>query len=107
MNLIEKDELREKIQRGDDFKLVMVLGEWAFRAKHIPGSLNVTNPADAATGLQPGDEIVIYCTGGECPASKFAYVQLTRGGYTNVRRYAGGIEEWEASGLPLEGEMVD
>ena len=31
MNLIEKDELRDKIERGDAFKLVMVLGEWAFR----------------------------------------------------------------------------
>ena len=106
MNLIEKDELRDKIERGDDFKLVMVLGEWAFRAKHIPGSLSVTNPAEATKDLDSNDEIVIYCSGGGCPASKFAYALLERAGYKNVRRYAGGIEEWEAAGLPLEGEMV-
>jgi len=90
MNLIEKDELRDKIERGDAFKLVMVLGEWAFRAKHIPGSLNVTNPTEATSELDPTDEIVIYWSGGGCPASKFAYALLERAGYKNVRRYAGG-----------------
>lgn len=41
MSLITREELREKLERKDDFKLVMVLGEWAFRAKHIPGSVSV------------------------------------------------------------------
>jgi rhodanese-related sulfurtransferase len=27
-------------------------------------------------------------------------------GYKNVRRYAGGIEEWEDAGYPLEGNVV-
>ena len=35
----ERDELRQKLARGDDFKLVMCLNEWAFQAKHIPGSI--------------------------------------------------------------------
>jgi hypothetical protein len=34
MELISRDELKEKLDRGDDFKLVMVLEEWAYRAKH-------------------------------------------------------------------------
>jgi hypothetical protein len=29
------------IDRGDNFKLVMILGEWAYRANHIPGSLHL------------------------------------------------------------------
>jgi len=44
MELISRDEMKEKISRGYEFKLVMVLGEWAYRAKHIPGSINVTTP---------------------------------------------------------------
>ena len=47
MNLTSREELKEKLDRGDDFKLVMVLGEWHFRAKHIPGSMNVTTPEAA------------------------------------------------------------
>jgi rhodanese-related sulfurtransferase len=27
-------------------------------------------------------------------------------GYKNVRRYAGGIQEWEEAGYPLEGSFV-
>jgi hypothetical protein len=38
-DLISCEELKEKLGRGDDFKLVMVSGEWEYRAKHIPGSL--------------------------------------------------------------------
>jgi hypothetical protein len=41
MRLIDREELKLKLDRGEDFKLVMVLGEWAYRAKHIPGSLNL------------------------------------------------------------------
>ncbi|MGD0678249.1 MAG: hypothetical protein ABSC94_22795 [Polyangiaceae bacterium] len=37
-----------------------------------------------------------------CLASVAAYHRLVQEGYTNVRRYAGGIEDWEAAGLPLE-----
>lgn len=32
MNLISREELKEKLDRGDDFKLVMVLGDFHFRA---------------------------------------------------------------------------
>lgn len=60
MELISRDELKAKLDRGDDFKLVMVLGEWAFRAMHIPGSINVSNLEDATRLLKPEDEIVIY-----------------------------------------------
>jgi rhodanese-related sulfurtransferase len=31
---------------------------------------------------------------------------LTRMGYKKVRRYAGGIEEWQKAGYPLEGDFV-
>ena len=60
MNLISRDELKEKLDRGDDFKLVMTLGEWAFRAKHIPGSLNVSRFEDVTKLLTPENEIVLY-----------------------------------------------
>lgn len=106
MELIERDELKAKIDRGDDFKLVMVLNEWAFNAKHIPGSLNVTSPAEAADQLEKDDEIVIYCSDDRCIASKIAFDQLSEAGYENVRRYAGGIADWEDHGLPLEGKWA-
>ena len=106
MNLISREELKEKLDRGDDFRLAMVLGEWAFRAKRIPGSLNITAPQAARDMLDPGDEIVVYCSDEGCAASKYALMLLEGAGYSQVRRYAGGIADWEEAGYPLEGEWV-
>jgi rhodanese-like protein len=61
MNLISREELKEKLDRGDKFKLVNALGEWAFEAKRIPGSINIRNMQDAKKMLDPSDDIVIHC----------------------------------------------
>ena len=58
--MISREERKEKVNKGDDFKLVMVLGDWQFRAKHIPGSLNIHTLEVALEVLDPDDEIVIY-----------------------------------------------
>ena len=105
-DLIGREELREKLDRGDDFKLVMVLGEWEYRAKHIPGSLRVSTPEEGLEALAPDDEIVLYDSGPSCPASRMACRFLQAHGYGQVRRYAAGLEEWERAGFPLEGEHV-
>ena len=107
MNLISREELKEKLDRGDDFKLVMVLGEWAYRAKHIPGSLNISTPEKGREMLNPDDEIVVYCSDEACIASRAAYRLLEESGFKNVRRYADGLSDWEEAGYPLEGEMVE
>lgn len=103
---IGREELKAKLDRGDDFKLVMALHEWAFRAKHIPGSLHFNTPEEAYEALDPDDEIVVYCSNPACVASQFAYQGLVDHGYTNVRRYEGGLSGWEDAGYPLEGEAV-
>lgn len=41
INLIIREELKQKLHRGDKFNLVNALGEWAFNAKHIPASINL------------------------------------------------------------------
>jgi rhodanese-related sulfurtransferase len=103
---IGREELREKLARGDRFQLVMSLNEWAFRAKHIPGSIHFNTPEEMLAGLQKSDEIVVYCSNPECLASLIVYHRLVEHGYSNVRRYAGGLIDWEDANLPLEGELV-
>jgi rhodanese-related sulfurtransferase len=49
---------------------------------------------------------VIYCSDEACVASQAAYRLLVDRGFENVRRYAGGLSDWEDAGYPLEGEMV-
>ena len=103
---IDRDELWAKISRGDRFRLVMALNEWAFRAKHIPGSEHFNTPEELFASLGSDDEIVVYCTSPECHSSIALYWALLEAGFDNVRRYSGGLTDWEAAGLPLEGDWV-
>ena len=104
METISREELKAKLDRGDDFKLVMTLAEWAYNMSHIPGSLNITSMTVAQELLEPDDEIVVYCSDKNCIASQAAYKYLTENGFTHVRRYAGGLSDWEEAGYRLEGE---
>ena len=104
--LITREELKEKLDRGDDFKLVMALGDWHFRAVHIPGSLNVGSPETADRLLDLEDDIVVYCSNVACPASKLLCRYLEEAGYKRIRRYADGISGWLEAGYPLEGEQA-
>ena len=103
---IEREELKAKLDRGDDFKLIMALHEWVFRAAHIPGSQHYSTVEEANRELALDDEIVVYCTDRSCVASQFAYQWLIAAGYANVRRYAGGLSDWATAGYELEGDSA-
>jgi rhodanese-related sulfurtransferase len=107
MKTIERDELKAKLDRRDDFKLVMTLGELAYQAQHIPGSINLSRLEDIESKLELDDEIVIYCSDNACIASQAAYIMMEKKGYKNVRRYAGGLSDWASAGYPLEGFAID
>ena len=106
-DLIDTQELKEKLDRGDGFKMVMTLGEWEYRTTHIPGSMRVSTVQEALQALDPEDEIVLYDSGPSCPASRMALRILKDHGYERVRRYAGGLEAWATAGHPLEGDGVE
>jgi rhodanese-related sulfurtransferase len=106
-DLIDTQELKAKLDRGEGFKVVMALGEWEYRTTHIPGSMRISTVQEALQALDPEDEIVLYDSGPSCPASRLAFRFLKDHGYERVRRYAGGLEAWATAGYPLEGESVE
>ena len=111
VDTISREELKGKLDRGDDFKLAMALSPWAFEAKRIPGSINIASgeqgPGLITDGvILPADEIVVYCTGGDCMSSLQAYKRLVELGFPNVRHCPGGLSDWEAAGYPLEGSLM-
>ena len=112
MELISRTELKEKVEKSQDLKLVFVLGEPQFRAMHIPGSVNLPcsenlyRTEDALRGLDRDDEIVVYCSSEACFASFSVYTFLVKRGYKNVSRYAGGLLDWTDAGYALEGETA-
>jgi rhodanese-related sulfurtransferase len=103
---ISRDELKAKLDRGDPFKLIMALNRWAYESKHIPGSLHFDTPDELYAAIRPEDEVVVYCSNVDCLSSVALYRDLLRRGYGNVRRYSGGLLDWEDAGLPLEGEFA-
>jgi rhodanese-related sulfurtransferase len=103
---VEREELRARLARGDDFKLVMAAKDWAFRAKHIPGSVHFHAPADMLAALGKDEDIVVYCSNVDCRASRMVIADLVEHGYTRVRHYAGGLIDWETAGLPLAGDWA-
>jgi rhodanese-related sulfurtransferase len=107
MKLISREELKQKLDKKEDVKLAFVLGDWQYRAMHIPGSLNLNKPEEILNVLDQNDEIIVYCSNSACPASIFAYNFLVGQGFNNVRRYAGGLLDWESAGYSLEGEGLN
>jgi rhodanese-related sulfurtransferase len=107
IDTIGREDLKAMLERGDDFKLVMAMNEWAYNAAHIPGSINVATVEAGARLLAKDDTIIVYCSDEACVASKIAYIALVEGGYQNVRRYSGGLSDWDDAGYPLEGTRVD
>lgn len=103
---IGRQDLKAKLDRGEPIKLIMALNRWAFDAKHIPGSLHFDGPDELYAGVKRDDEVIVYCSNVDCLASVAVYRDLVARGYKNVRRYSGGLIDWEGAGLPLEGTRV-
>jgi rhodanese-related sulfurtransferase len=49
---------------------------------------------------------MVYCSNESCIASQVAYRILAGNGYKNIRRYAGGLVDWEEAGYPLAGTGI-
>ena len=107
MKEISADELKAKIDSGDDFRLVMTLGDLAFKGKHIPGSIDLHEPKTLLSELDPSEDIVVYCSDRLGPASRMAYNFLEGQHYKSVRRFSDGLAGWEAAGYPLQGVLVE
>ena len=77
-----------------------------YEQMHLPGAINlVAEDVDAfAPDLLPDQTapIVTYCSGATCPNSQFVATRLEGLGYTNVRKYRDGIQDWVEAGLPTE-----
>ena len=107
MESVSREQLCEKLERGDDVVLVDALPPISFAASHLPGAINIP-PASvderAPRRIPDRDsEIVVYCQSPTCESSVEVGQRLLELGYHNVRHYPGGKDEWKEAGLPLEG----
>ena len=103
--LITRDQLHDALAAGA-VTAVETLGPAYYEDAHLPGAINIphTDVAELAPRLLPdrAAAIVTYCSNTACRNSEVAAAQLRALGYTNVRKYAEGKQDWEEAGLPLE-----
>jgi rhodanese-related sulfurtransferase len=103
---ITRDEIRAKLERGDDFVIVEALGPMYFDREHLPGARNL--PHDQVDELAPQvlpDKdafVVVYCSNTPCQNSVVASRRLVELGYRDVHEYVEGKQDWIEAGLPVE-----
>ncbi len=65
MNTISRNELKQKIDRKENFKLVETLPKAAYDHEHLPGAINL--PPDQVSALaakilpDKNADIIVYC----------------------------------------------
>ena len=107
---ISRDDLRRKVERGEQFVLIDALAPMSYARSHLPGAVNL--PLEWVDDRAPrripdlDTEVVVYCVDAECDSSVLVAERLVELGYRNVRHYVEGKADWVAAGLPLEGGAV-
>jgi rhodanese-related sulfurtransferase len=109
MQTIDRESLKRTLDKGSELTVLNVLPEDAYKKEHIKGSDNISvqdenfeEEVENKVGAKD-KPIVVYCASNECPASKNAAVKLEQAGFTNVRAYEGGMQDWKDANYPVEG----
>jgi len=103
-------ELHTLLQSAQPPRLLHVLPPEVFAASRIAGSQNACvyemTFLDQVRALVPDRSapIVVYGAGEGSLDAATAAEKLRAAGYTQVQTFDGGLAEWRAAGLPLEGD---
>ena len=93
MQEITVQELKEKIDNGEDFQLIDVREDFEYETSNIGGLLiplgGIFIEADKVSKDKP---VVVMCRSGKRSAA--AIMQLEQLGYTNLTNLQGGILAW-------------
>lgn len=120
-DLITAEELNALVSSGKDVVIVDTMPyESSFKANHVPGAKQFLFPipdmnewdtketagksADDFKKLLGSDKeklIVIYCGFVKCTRSHNGAVWAKKLGYTNVKRFSGGIYAWKGAGYKV------
>lgn len=100
---LDGDELRRRIEAGDDLVVVDVRPREEYEAGHIAGALSVPldELAERLDEIPEDVEVVAYCRGPYCVLAPEAVERLHRAG-RDARRLRVGFPEWRLAGLPTE-----
>lgn len=108
INDIEAEEFYREFEKNPDHYIFLdVRSLDAYTKLHAKGSKNQplhTLYNERHVLPKQGKEIILICSGGIASGVAFSY--LEHFGFFNIRRIAGGIESWQAQGLPVETSVT-
>ncbi|HEV3510161.1 MAG TPA: rhodanese-like domain-containing protein [Candidatus Sulfotelmatobacter sp.] len=97
------DEVKKRMDRGDELLLVDVREESEYAKDHLPGAIHLGKGVIERDIEQRvpdlNREMILYCGGGY--RSALAADNLQKMGYSNVISMDGGIRGWREKGYPL------
>jgi rhodanese-related sulfurtransferase len=106
MDSITKEELLEKIQQKEIFRLLDVRDTPDYQKEHIVGAVHMLISDMSQERLEvlfnKQDVIVTYSQDIDCPAKNIAAKKLADLGFKNVFAYQGSWREWKDAGYPVE-----
>lgn len=106
VKIITKEELKNKIEQGEEFKLVDVRDTPDYQEEHIVGAVHLLisemNQEKLEAMFSKDDLIITYSLDKDCPAKIIAAKKFKEFGYPNVLAYQGSWKEWKESGYPVE-----
>ncbi|PAW95600.1 NADH oxidase [Mucilaginibacter sp. MD40] len=95
MKEISVQELKEKLDKGEDFQLIDVREDFEYETSNLGGQLiplgGILIETDKISHDKP---VVVMCRSGK--RSAMAIMQLEQHGYTNLYNLQGGILGWKA-----------
>ncbi|MCC8410355.1 rhodanese-like domain-containing protein [Mucilaginibacter sp. UR6-1] len=95
MNEITVQELKEKIDRGEDFQLIDVREDFEYQTSNIGGQhIPLGGILIETDKLYTDKPVVVMCRSGKRSAA--AIMQLEQQGFTNLYNLQGGILAWQA-----------
>ena len=95
MNEITVQELKEKIDKGEDFQLIDVREDFEYETSNLGGqSIPLGGILIEADKVSKDKPVVVMCRSGKRSAA--AIMQLEQLGYTNLSNLHGGILAWAA-----------
>ena len=103
---ITREQLKAKLDGGEEVVVVQTLGPKYYEEAHLPGAINIphTEVDTLAPEMLPDKsaQVVVYCSNRACQNSPQAARRLDALGYENVYDYEEGKQDWVEAGLRTE-----
>ena len=97
-------ELKRLLDEKGSLLVLDVRDAGSFKEERVPGALNIPlcDLPKRLAELPRDKTIVTYCWSLTCHLATKAALELAHRGY-KIQELVGGIKEWKAAGLPMEG----